>query len=459
MMIIVSILAFFGVFSNGFIVSSPRSLTTIAKVATYDVETNEISATNENERFALDSSVQFWENFQSKETQEIFNDIIEIVQRESSKSPKARAYFASQLIRTGYFAVNSFAGNFAVELLGQLSGDSKSAASFDMFGGGNRPLLDVLRETNVPARLFFEAAKTFEQDWQWVERGVIKYPWDALFREDGSPQLNHRQANPLFALSETAETIREMSGILGRKKKGVANPSSMKAEIYPDYYLNDFHFQTDGWLSTNSASRYESSTESLFLGRQDAMQRQSLVPVMKQDVKPNTILEVACGTGRFSTFVRDNLPDAQVTLTDLSPFYLEKARDNDDYWRSFTGRKETSAPATILQANAEDLPFPDNSFDCVLNVYLFHELPLEAAKKAASEMVRVCKPGGMIVISDSYQAVDRPDLGAIVKLFSNLNEPHYESYLETNLSDLFQECDCNEKLVASATKTLSFIKK
>ncbi len=80
--------------------------------------------------------------------------------------------------------------------------------------------------------------------------------------------------------------------------------------------------QTDGWFSEKSASIYEASTETLFLGRQDAMQRQSLVPLHKfmqarspgRDTKgDNTkMLEVACGTGRFATFVKvlqsTNLP-------------------------------------------------------------------------------------------------------------------------------------------------------
>ena len=72
--------------------------------------------------------------------------------------------------------------------------------------------------------------------------------------------------------------------------------------------------QTDGWFSEKSASIYEASTETLFLGRQDAMQRGSLVPLHKfmqarsrgRDTKgDNTkMLEVACGTGRFATFVK-----------------------------------------------------------------------------------------------------------------------------------------------------------
>jgi hypothetical protein len=37
---------------------------------------------------------------------------------------------------------------------------------------------------------------------------------------------------------------------------------------YPDYYLQNFHFQSDGWLSDNSAQVYEYSTETLFSGTQ-----------------------------------------------------------------------------------------------------------------------------------------------------------------------------------------------
>lgn len=68
--------------------------------------------------------------------------------------------------------------------------------------------------------------------------------------------------------------------------------------------------QTDGWLSEQSAKVYEVSTETLFLGRQDAMQRQTLVPLHKfMAGRPAhgtgvRALEVAAGTGRFATFTK-----------------------------------------------------------------------------------------------------------------------------------------------------------
>ena len=55
---------------------------------------------------------------------------------------------------------------------------------------------------------------------------------------------------------------------------------------------------------------YEVSTETLFLGRQDAMQRQTLVPLHKYVMSRPAgatglrALEIAAGTGRFATFIK-----------------------------------------------------------------------------------------------------------------------------------------------------------
>ena len=69
--------------------------------------------------------------------------------------------------------------------------------------------------------------------------------------------------------------------------------------------------ETDGWFSADSAEIYESSTETLFLGRQDAMQRSTLVPLARhlqsagvQSGAGLKLLEVACGTGRFATYIK-----------------------------------------------------------------------------------------------------------------------------------------------------------
>jgi hypothetical protein len=63
-------------------------------------------------------------------------------------------------------------------------------------------------------------------------------------------------------------------------------------------------------LCCRSASIYEFSTETLFFGRQDAMQRSALVP-LAQHIRDNgldpgsmRVMEACCGTGRFHTFLK-----------------------------------------------------------------------------------------------------------------------------------------------------------
>ena len=66
---------------------------------------------------------------------------------------------------------------------------------------------------------------------------------------------------------------------------------------------------------------------------------------------------------------QDNYPKMGITQLDLSPFYLQKARDNMDYWRQ---RRGGSNPADsvahkdkFLQAPAEEIPVADASYDIV----------------------------------------------------------------------------------------------
>ena len=48
---------------------------------------------------------------------------------------------------------------------------------------------------------------------------------------------------------------------------------------FPRYYLQNFHFQTDGYLSDASAELYDYQVDVMFYGAADAMRRQALVPL------------------------------------------------------------------------------------------------------------------------------------------------------------------------------------
>lgn len=54
-----------------------------------------------------------------------------------------------------------------------------------------------------------------------------------------------------------------------------------------------------------------------------------------------------------------------------------------------------------LVASADTLPFPTNSLDVIWSLGLFHHLPDSVAADALREIVRVCRPGGHIIILDA----------------------------------------------------------
>ena len=327
-----------------------------------------------------------------------------------------------------------------------------------------------LVQSNVISRLVLETALVYEQDYDRISNQKYKLPYDMFERT--------KQASPFFALQQTGLFVREAVATLARRNRGsekdkkvwISNEAS--PSLYPDYYRNAFHYQTDGWMSADSANVYDTSTETLFLGRQDAMQRIALAPLVqysKELNRPLKVLEVACGTGRFMTFARDNLPlDSEYTALDLSPFYLDKARENDSEWRSLRKRvdKENGndvkdiQPVSIVQAQAENLPFQDEEFDAVVCIYLFHELPREIRAKVASEMSRVTKYGGRVILCDSTQLGDRPVFDEVMGNFGNMNEPYYRDYIKDYLPRHFEKAgmQCLTKTVCSASKALEFKK-
>lgn len=308
-----------------------------------------------------------------------------------------------------------------------------------------------------------EAGHVFLQDRSRVLEGVYHSPWDAA--------LVHTR-NPAFVVLEAVRSASEALRIMRRRREGVDGAEVwLEGDVYPEYYRKMFHYQTDGWLSSRSAETYELLTEALFLGRQDAMQRLTLVALSEFLGRPGEVtgaeqamhvVELGTGTGRFATFVRDNWPDAEYLLSDLSPFYLQKARENMRYWESTAehGRK-SQGKVRYVQARAEKLPVGDGEADVVFAVYLFHELPPRTRRAVVEEAARLLRPGGLFIVTDSVQLGDRPALDERLESFRQFNEPWYESYVKEKFAKLVTEGEAFvplRKEVCSVTKMLSFIR-
>lgn len=218
------------------------------------------------------------------------------------------------------------------------------------------------------------------------------------------------------------------------ERRGTEVYSPEKAEELPAYFLQNFHFQTGGYLTEESARLYDMQVEVLFAGTANAMRRQCLVPIAEfmrgRDQRRTSLLDVACGTGRFVRFLKQAYPRLQVTASDLSDAYLEEARAHVKPYGGIAFEK----------AMAEALPFADQSFDIVTSIYLFHEVPPKVRREIAREFARVLKPGGLLVFMDSLQLGDTPEFDGMLQSFPiNFHEPYHPSYVREDLAALFGE--------------------
>jgi SAM-dependent methyltransferase len=95
------------------------------------------------------------------------------------------------------------------------------------------------------------------------------------------------------------------------------------------------------------------------------------------------LLDVACGTGNALIPAAER--GAVATGLDITPKLLEVARERAD-----AGGLEVE----LVEGDAENLPFADDSFDRVTS--LFGAMFAPDHERAASELVRVCRPGGRV---------------------------------------------------------------
>ena len=239
-------------------------------------------------------------------------------------------------------------------------------------------------------------------------------------------------ANPVRALGDTIRYVADLPAIAMRRKARAHDEVFRATEPgrYPRYYLQNFHYQTDGYLSARSAALYDHQVEVLFNGAASAMRRQALIPLSAAlaGKKGAHLVDLGCGTGRFLREAKANHPRLKVTGVDLSPFYLDDAKKALQPW---TG-------ARLLEAPAETTGEPAESADAVSAIFLFHELPPRTRRAVVAEMARLLKPGGTAILLDSIQYGDLPDFDPLIEHFPlSFHEPYYDTYAKEDLTALF----------------------
>lgn len=313
-------------------------------------------------------------------------------------------YAAAQGLRSAWYGVHYLAAR-------------RNAAEFTRPGEAPFAPMSGPLDTAELRRAFMEL---FAKDRANVEAGLYRTPNDVRLRD-----LARTLESSRAFFQDVSEVDRRR---VGRQGTEVRKTQADKIGRYPVYYRQNFHYQSDGWLSDESARLYDTQVETLFTGAGDAMRRGALAELAREikgrDQRHVAYLDLACGTGRFLAQVLRSYPKLRASGLDLSPNYANAARKATAHWPQ----------VDILEGAAEEMPFPDETFDILSTIYLFHELPPRVRPLVFQDIARVLKPGGCFIFADSLQFGDVPGLDAILEYFpEGFHEPYYKGYLKADL--------------------------
>jgi demethylmenaquinone methyltransferase/2-methoxy-6-polyprenyl-1,4-benzoquinol methylase len=108
-------------------------------------------------------------------------------------------------------------------------------------------------------------------------------------------------------------------------------------------------------------------------------------------------LDVAGGTGDLTMYLSQQVGDSgEVVISDINPEMLEQGR------RRLLD-KGYGSNIRFVEANAEELPFEDNCFDCITIAFGLRNVTDQ--QKALASMYRVLKPGGRLLILEFSRPV------------------------------------------------------
>jgi ubiquinone/menaquinone biosynthesis C-methylase UbiE len=144
-----------------------------------------------------------------------------------------------------------------------------------------------------------------------------------------------------------------------------------------------------------------------------------------KDTEPRgkTVLDVGTGRGRFAIAFAEAGAE-RVVAVDISPHMLGLARESANRWK-------VSDKISFEIGDLEGLKYPDNSFDIVCGMSVSCHLPYP--EKGISELVRVCKVGGLIVFDAPINEPPRQG-------------PYWKSFTEAEFRKLFERDDLDVKV-------------
>lgn len=249
----------------------------------------------------------------------------------------------------------------------------------------------------------------------------------AFAESEGKPPEDHRDArnafggDPLFkaylAINRSSQELQWFSVIDALEDQ--ADALEKKAESLPkaggtleipaDFdvpkYISslDIHCMPGGYCGPEGASKlhagalYDRGVYLYAMGymgpNNDDMGRSVCNYITRNhpDFKPKRILDMGCTVGHSTLPYAELFPDAEVHAIDVS-----EACVTYGHYRA----EAMGFPVHFKQANAEETPYEDESFDLIVSHIMLHETSNKAMPKIFKECHRLLKPGGMMIHAD-----------------------------------------------------------
>jgi ubiquinone/menaquinone biosynthesis C-methylase UbiE len=137
-----------------------------------------------------------------------------------------------------------------------------------------------------------------------------------------------------------------------------------------------------------------------------------------------SVLDVGTGTAQIPIELCRRAPGAAVVAIDLAEHMLQLARHNVER-AGLTGR------VRVESRDAKALSYDDGAFDAVMSNSIVHHIP--EPHRVFAEMVRVCRPGGVLFVRDLLRPVDAAGVQRLVDMYAGGATEHQRGMFSASL--------------------------
>ena len=166
------------------------------------------------------------------------------------------------------------------------------------------------------------------------------------------------------------------------------------------------------------APRYDFMNRFLSAGI-DVRWRKKAIQLFRDD-RPETLLDVATGTGDMAIMAARILKPRQITGIDISEKMLEIGRKKIE-------KEELGTKIVLAGGDGETINFPDNSFDGVM--VAFGVRNFEHLEKGLAEILRVLKPGARLVVLE-FSKPRLPGIRSLYNLYMGVIAPQMAKWFK-----------------------------